>query len=300
MSRLADTAQRVLKELEAEGLDVSLTYKTVLGRQLYTLSLSEPVSVPVEERRVPPPVRTAAWNETYSRLSELRKLLAKRGDVSHFIVFGNKVLAEMATQMPKTSEELSRVKGVGPFKLEAYGPGVLAVLGGASPEAALRLCPDGSACGTLPPVQATPALPTPAPAPQAPAALLLPPTLQTTHVPAPQAPTLPVQASPAPTLPVQAPLAPTLLTPPTLPTPPTLLTPPTLPTPPAHESRKGTKPDVDLNAWTPSPQLLRYYVNADGTAKQVSPNSRIGRWLALKGYRMEDVMAGRIPGIPRV
>jgi ATP-dependent DNA helicase RecQ len=64
----------------------------------------------------------------FLRLKELRKELADRQRVPAYIVFSDKVLMEMAMRRPGTDAELLAVAGVGPAKLEKYGPAFLAAL----------------------------------------------------------------------------------------------------------------------------------------------------------------------------
>jgi ATP-dependent DNA helicase RecQ len=61
----------------------------------------------------------------FLRLKELRKELADRQRVPAYIVFSDKVLMEMAVRRPGSDAELLDVPGVGPAKLEKYGPAFL-------------------------------------------------------------------------------------------------------------------------------------------------------------------------------
>ncbi|MDH3207049.1 MAG: ATP-dependent DNA helicase [Gemmatimonadota bacterium] len=64
----------------------------------------------------------------FLRLKELRKELADRQRVPAYIVFSDKVLMEMAVRRPANDAELLDVPGVGPAKLEKYGPAFLTAL----------------------------------------------------------------------------------------------------------------------------------------------------------------------------
>jgi ATP-dependent DNA helicase RecQ len=64
----------------------------------------------------------------FERLRVLRKDLADRQGVPAYIVFSDKVLAEMAARRPATPGELLDVSGVGPAKLERYGDAFLDAL----------------------------------------------------------------------------------------------------------------------------------------------------------------------------
>ena len=47
-----------------------------------------------------------------------------------YIVFSDRTLAELAVRSPRSLDAMSRVRGVGPMKLERYGARFLAVLSG--------------------------------------------------------------------------------------------------------------------------------------------------------------------------
>jgi len=66
---------------------------------------------------------------TFQRLRALRKRLADAEGVPAYIVFSDAVLRAMAERRPRTPEELLRVPGVGPVKLERYGAAFLQELG---------------------------------------------------------------------------------------------------------------------------------------------------------------------------
>lgn len=79
-----------------------------------------------------PPVKTDVDPDVKARLHRLegwRKETASRDGTPAYIVFSNDTLAKIAEANPRTLEELGRVKGVGPVKLERYGPAVLRLLG---------------------------------------------------------------------------------------------------------------------------------------------------------------------------
>ena len=58
----------------------------------------------------------------------LRRLLAEDRDVPPFVVFGDASLRHMAAAVPQTTEEFSRIHGVGEAKLAQYGPDFLTVI----------------------------------------------------------------------------------------------------------------------------------------------------------------------------
>lgn len=64
----------------------------------------------------------------YERLRKLRRDIADEQDVPSYIIFGDNTLLQMASYVPKTREELSRISGVGEYKLAKYGDRFLRVL----------------------------------------------------------------------------------------------------------------------------------------------------------------------------
>jgi ATP-dependent DNA helicase RecQ len=65
---------------------------------------------------------------TFERLRALRRRLANAESVPAYIVFSDAVLRAMAARQPRTPEEMLRVPGVGPVKLERYGAAFLEAL----------------------------------------------------------------------------------------------------------------------------------------------------------------------------
>ena len=70
--------------------------------------------------------------ELYERLREWRRLTATAQEVPAYVVFTDATLAALAERRPANEAELSAIGGIGPRKLEQYGPAVLALVGGAS------------------------------------------------------------------------------------------------------------------------------------------------------------------------
>jgi DNA helicase-2/ATP-dependent DNA helicase PcrA len=64
----------------------------------------------------------------YAALKRWRLQRATTDDLPAYVVFHNSTLAEIAGRRPRDLSELGTVPGVGPTKLERYGPEVLAVL----------------------------------------------------------------------------------------------------------------------------------------------------------------------------
>jgi DNA helicase-2/ATP-dependent DNA helicase PcrA len=61
-------------------------------------------------------------------LKEWRLARARAEDVPAFVVFSDRTLAELVARAPRTLGELAAVPGIGPTKLERYGPDLLAAL----------------------------------------------------------------------------------------------------------------------------------------------------------------------------
>jgi len=59
-------------------------------------------------------------------LREWRLARARADEVPAFVVFSDRTLAELAARTPHTLAELAAVPGIGPAKLERYGPELLA------------------------------------------------------------------------------------------------------------------------------------------------------------------------------
>jgi ATP-dependent DNA helicase RecQ len=72
--------------------------------------------------------RSTAEGELFERLRTLRREIADRERVPPYIVFSDAVLRDMARRVPKTDRELLLIPGIGPAKLQRYGPAFLDVL----------------------------------------------------------------------------------------------------------------------------------------------------------------------------
>ena len=71
----------------------------------------------------------SAYDEgLYGELSALRREIAERRGVPAFMVFGNRVLQDMARKAPRTPGEFARVSGVGDAKLREFGESFLACI----------------------------------------------------------------------------------------------------------------------------------------------------------------------------
>ncbi|MCB5274192.1 ATP-dependent DNA helicase UvrD2 [Arthrobacter sp. SO5] len=66
--------------------------------------------------------------QTFDALRQWRKEVALEADVPAFVVFTDATLTAIAESRPESLEQLAKLAGVGPSKLERYGEAVLAVL----------------------------------------------------------------------------------------------------------------------------------------------------------------------------
>jgi len=66
--------------------------------------------------------------ELFTRLRQWRLARAKKDGVSAFIVANNDVLDELARIKPRTSQELLKIKGIGPSKFDKYGIELLEII----------------------------------------------------------------------------------------------------------------------------------------------------------------------------
>jgi len=60
-------------------------------------------------------------------LREWRRKEAARRAVPAYVVLHDSTLAELASARPSTLEALAGIRGIGPSKLEAYGPALIAI-----------------------------------------------------------------------------------------------------------------------------------------------------------------------------
>ena len=65
---------------------------------------------------------------TVKALKEWRLARSRADEVPAYVVFNDRTLAELASRTPRTLAELAAIPGIGPAKLERYGPELLARL----------------------------------------------------------------------------------------------------------------------------------------------------------------------------
>jgi ATP-dependent DNA helicase UvrD/PcrA len=92
------------------------------SRFLGELSLRAAAPSPKRERAV------LEQTPTVQALREWRLARARADEVPAYVVFNDRTLAELAAQTPRTIAELAAIPGIGPAKLERYGPELLARL----------------------------------------------------------------------------------------------------------------------------------------------------------------------------
>ena len=68
--------------------------------------------------------------ELFEKLRALRKTIADEQQAPAFVIFGDKVLQEMAYYSPRNKEEFSKISGVGTAKLEHFSEAFLGVIDG--------------------------------------------------------------------------------------------------------------------------------------------------------------------------
>jgi superfamily II DNA helicase RecQ len=79
-------------------------------------------------RLVPPPQPAALVGRARDALRAWRLARSRALGKPAFVVFSDATLESLATVMPSSIQGLSRIKGIGPAKLESYGDELLAVL----------------------------------------------------------------------------------------------------------------------------------------------------------------------------
>ena len=86
------------------------------------------MAAPVPRSPVPPPRRPNAEVVRFRALRAWRKRVANERGVENDIIVGNAVLWALAKQNPRTFADLESIEGLGPWRREVYGQGILQVL----------------------------------------------------------------------------------------------------------------------------------------------------------------------------
>jgi ATP-dependent DNA helicase RecQ len=93
-------------------------WKVLSGEERVLLSKAKEVAEVVDEVKED---RVAYETELLQQLKEARRQLAAAENVAAYIVLSDATLLELATYLPHTKEEFSRISGFGEMKLEKYG-----------------------------------------------------------------------------------------------------------------------------------------------------------------------------------
>jgi DNA helicase-2/ATP-dependent DNA helicase PcrA len=89
----------------------------------YLDELGVRAAAPLRPKREKPVIEQTP---TVQALKEWRLARARADEVPAYVVFNDRTLAELAAQTPRTIAELAAIPGIGPAKLERYGPELLA------------------------------------------------------------------------------------------------------------------------------------------------------------------------------
>jgi DNA helicase-2/ATP-dependent DNA helicase PcrA len=85
-------------------------------------------TIPARGTAMASPLKTNAGGPLFDALKRWRRERAKADGVPAYVVFHDSTLAAIAERRPRTTLELRTIAGVGPTKLERYGPEVIAVV----------------------------------------------------------------------------------------------------------------------------------------------------------------------------
>ena len=129
-------ARRLLVRNEGDYPTLAVTAggrQLLRGRQSVTLPLPQTAAADRAQGNGPNLASSPATPMEYDKalfeeLRALRRRLAEARDVPAFVIFGDVTLRHMATALPRSMEEFSRIHGVGEVKLEQYGPEFLEVI----------------------------------------------------------------------------------------------------------------------------------------------------------------------------
>ncbi len=121
---------------EKPTLSLSENGRAVLARkEIRSVELelpAGPVAAPRRRSSLRQPSRSGLTGDALALLEALRQwrlATARRTEVPPYVIFHDKTLAEIAQRRPASTHDLAQVPGIGPAKLERYGPDLLAILG---------------------------------------------------------------------------------------------------------------------------------------------------------------------------
>jgi ATP-dependent DNA helicase RecQ len=120
---------------------------SVLGKQRQVMMRREPERSkrPRPAKSTPAAALGSAAAGVFERLRAWRAATAKEQGVPAYVIFHDATLRQIATDLPATLGDLSRISGVGENKLAKYGQGVLDTLAGEPPAPAEQPAPPAAA-----------------------------------------------------------------------------------------------------------------------------------------------------------
>ena len=108
-------------KLTAMGQDVLAGNRKVVQERMITPP-QEDMMVPKKKRKQENPfIAEEALRTLFDALRAVRYDMAKKEHIPPFVIFSDATLWEMASQQPRTLEDMATIKGVGEFKLNKYG-----------------------------------------------------------------------------------------------------------------------------------------------------------------------------------
>lgn len=108
-------------KLTAMGQDVLAGNRKVVQEWMITPP-QEDMMVPKKKRKQENPfIDEEALRPLFDALRAVRYEMAKKEHIPPFVIFSDATLWEMASQQPRTLEDMATIKGVGEFKLNKYG-----------------------------------------------------------------------------------------------------------------------------------------------------------------------------------
>ena len=92
-------------------------------------SVASQPAVPPDVAAKEPAQTPASSQPLLEKLEAWRRETAKAEDRAAYLILTNESLQQIAEARPQTLEDLKRIKGIGPVKLERYGQEILALVG---------------------------------------------------------------------------------------------------------------------------------------------------------------------------
>ncbi len=133
--------REIIGQLESKGLLANVGDKypvlgvTVTGREFLQQRLSISLFRPLDDgtdrvasRHGQSSLDMPFDNGLFEELRALRRRLADERDVPAFVVFGDASLKQMAARLPQTTDDFTRISGVGTTKLNQYGADFLELI----------------------------------------------------------------------------------------------------------------------------------------------------------------------------